>query len=313
MGPSVQRRFDTAAGATGRCVEVSGEPLVELVRSIASDGVTLDGALTAPAATTGQQAALPVDAVLMLPGVGGSFYSSALLARTAELYAAAGVAALRVNTRGHDTLFTSYTPKGPRRLGAAAELVSESTLDVAAWLEWIGGRGWRRVLLWGHSLGAIKSVYTQATAPSSAVVGIVALSPPRLSATAFRLGEGSAAYLHSLTEAKRQLAAGKGDSLIESRFPFPMPMTAETFVDKYGGERYSIESLVEKLRCPSQFFYGERELAAGQIAFSGLDTSLPPRNPLVTCQVVPAADHSYRECVDQAFAMQRAGLERAAR
>ena len=106
--------------------------LSELVRATATDGATLDGALTRG---QGPSAPAPLDAVCLIHGTGGNFYNSTFFEFLAERFAERGSAALRGNTRGHDGISTLVTTKGPRRQGAAFEIVDECRHD----------------LRWGHS------------------------------------------------------------------------------------------------------------------------------------------------------------------
>ena len=64
----------------------------ELVRTTTRDGLRLDGAYVSPTPATGGTG--PVDAVLVLHGLGGNFYGSPLLERLARWLSDAGVAVL---------------------------------------------------------------------------------------------------------------------------------------------------------------------------------------------------------------------------
>src|SRR5436305_2079702 len=85
-----------------------------------------------------------------LRGFRGNFYAPSFFGQVQETFASLGVAALRVNNRGHDLAYNSA--RG--RAGAAYEVLDDSRYDWRAWLDYAESQGWRRVLLWGHSLGA---------------------------------------------------------------------------------------------------------------------------------------------------------------
>ncbi|MCA9178872.1 MAG: alpha/beta fold hydrolase [Planctomycetales bacterium] len=285
---------------------------VELVRTRTADGMWLDGALSfAEANCSGQShiaapnaAVFPdFDAVILLHGVGSNFYQPRLLRDLAEAFDNAGVWTLRANTRGHDTLHTAATDQGGRIQGAAVEQVHDCLHDLDAWLAFLADRGRQRVLLLGHSLGAIKAVYYAA---QRAVAALAAISPPRLSAAAFGESRQSRVCLDSLELARRQITAGQGQTLIEVRFPFPMQMSPETYVDKYGGERYNILDRVGELRCPTLFTYGELELAEGP--FAGLPERLLEQGDrqCVSVEVVAGANHSYADRSEALFERIRA-------
>lgn len=280
----------------------------ELIRTQATDGLRLDGALFSPAADAAKP--LAIDAALCLHGVGANFYTSSTLEGIRSPLLDLGLMVAAVNTRGHDTVYMASMALGRRRQGAAYESVDDSRLDVAAWLSFLQQRGLQRVLLVGHSLGAIKSVYAQSLEQYPGVVGIVAISPPRLSHKAFMNSFESSVYFESLSTAEDLIRAGKPNELFEARFPFPLLITAAGYVEKYGpAERYNIVNYVPQLPCPALFVYGGKELSAGP-SFAGMpDTlrSLPGQSPRKVV-VVPDADHNYTGVYDALSAEIRSWL-----
>lgn len=265
----------------------------ELVRTQTADGLRLDGALVQPAAD--QPKSLPIDVALCLHGVGANFYTSSTLDGLRPKLLELGIPTLTVNTRGHDTVYIGSMAMGRRRLGAAYETVDDSRLDVAAWLKWLGGNGLKRVLLVGHSLGGIKSIYSQATEQFENVAGVVGISPPRLSHRAFMNSLESSIYFESLSTAEELIRAGKPNELFDAKFPFPLLITAAGYVEKYGpAERYNIVNYVPQLECPALFVYGGRELETGP-SFAGMPDTLRglPGMGKREIVVVPDADHNY--------------------
>ena len=83
---------------------------------------------------------------------------------------------LSVNTRGHDSVFGASLGNVRRRFGAAYEMVDDCRHDIAAWIEFLASRGHERIVLIGHSLGAIKAVYAQAHEKLPQVAAVVAVS-----------------------------------------------------------------------------------------------------------------------------------------
>lgn len=269
--------------------------LADLIRVTTPDGVRLDGALIAPAGNTQNS----IDAAVLIHGTGGSFYSSTLLESIALRLTELGTAALLVNTRGHDLISTASAIDGPRRQGAAYEQVNCATDDLTAWIELLKSRGYCRIGLIGHSLGAVKAVYAQAESPNSVVMRVVAISPPRLSCSYF-LGSPKAEEFQSLlTEAESLISAGRGQTLMDVRFPLPMLITAAGYVDKYGREeRYQVLKHVARLTCPTLFTYGSSEVA-GHAAFSGMPEEierLGRENPQLQIATIAGADHFYAGC-----------------
>src|SRR5688572_20406079 len=132
---------------------------VELVRTVTRDGLRLDGALTqAQSVSEGSSRSTPTAAIL-LHGVAANFYTSSTLEPLVPKLQELGIAALAVNTRGHDSVFGASVGQVRRRYGAAYESVDDCRHDIAAWIDFLKSRGHERTLLIGHSLGAIKAVY----------------------------------------------------------------------------------------------------------------------------------------------------------
>ena len=269
---------------------------VDLVRTLTPDGLRLDGAVLAGDEVVSR----PVDAAICLHGVGANFYTSSTLEAVAPALRKLGISVLLANTRGHDSLYTASVAMGRRRQGAAAEIVDECRLDVAGWCKFLVERGLTRILLVGHSLGAIKAVYSQSHEPNSSVVGLIAASPPRLSCQAFQNSLESAPFFDSLSTAQQLVKAGRGDELFLAKFPFPLLMSATAYVDKYGpGERYNILNFASRVPVPTLFTYGSKELESGGIAFAGLPEALaktPDKHGPLDVEVIAGADHNYTGC-----------------
>ncbi|QDU27418.1 Alpha/beta hydrolase family protein [Anatilimnocola aggregata] len=266
--------------------------LVELVRTTTADGLRLDGALHA--SDDGNVRKKP--AVLVLHGVGGNFYSSSTFEPLLPKLHAAGYPTLTVNTRGHDSVFGAQLGNIRRRLGAAYEIVDECRADIAAWIKLLVSRGHQRVILLGHSLGAIKAVYAQAHDRHASVAAVLAVSPPRLSFTAFNNAAESSVFFESMSIARELVKEGSDDELFDARFPFPLLITAASYIDKYGpAERYNILEFTQLLRCPTLFTYGSKELAQGGIAFAGLPEAINkiPAHAARDVITIPDADHFY--------------------
>ena len=269
---------------------------VELVRTVTADGLRLDGALAAAGKSNSTLASSAPTAAILLHGVAGNFYTSSTFDPLVPKLRALGLAVLSVNTRGHDSVFGASLGTVRRRLGAAYETVDDCRQDIAAWISFLASRGHERIALIGHSLGAIKSVYAQAHEEFAEVVAIVAVSPPRLSYSAFMNAPESSVFWESMSTAQRMVAEGEGEELFTARFPFPLLITAAGYIDKYGpAERYNMLQFAGRLKCPALFTYGSKELAQGGIAFAGMDEaviSLPRSGPR-DVRIIEGADHFY--------------------
>jgi pimeloyl-ACP methyl ester carboxylesterase len=238
-----------------------------------------------------------VDAVLLLHGVGSNFYSSVLLNHLSRCFADHDVMTLRANTRGHDFVSLARSHVGPQRTGAAYETVAHCHHDIRAWSDWLERRGARRIVLIGHSLGAVKALYTMAHHPLDAVAGVVAVSPPRLSCSQFQAGPRSKLFLRTMQRAQTHLDQGHPETMIRVTYPFPLLITAAGFVDKYGpAERYNFLNFAHLLPCPALITFGQEELDSGSVAFAGVPEALARLSsgagPLQSVTIA-AANHLY--------------------
>lgn len=281
--------------------------LVDLVHVTTADGLRLAGALEVPAASQERPSAVqpPVEAVVCVHGTGSNFYASTLMEAIAARLVENGIAALRVNTRGHDGISTTSGRLGPVRGGAAYEKVDDCRYDLAAWVALLTARGYERIGLLGHSLGGLKCIYALAHAAQSSASEpsplaragcLLAISPPRLSNSVFRASSHAAEFSAAFDEAQSLVDAGRGETLIQSTFPLPYVVTAAGYVDKYGAhERYNILHLLPQVTVPTLVLYGSEEVAQN-IAFSGMPEAiegLPPPNEHRAVGVIAGGDHFY--------------------
>lgn len=270
----------------------------ELVSATTSDKVRLDGLFCEPIPGPKQ---LNCDAVLLVHGLGGNFYQSRLLKHFARSATQRSMTALLVNTRGHDYLNSTTRMGRSATLGAAVEVIDECRFDFEAWIEFLVERGHERVVLLGHSLGAIKALYSQAHQPHNSVCGIAAFSATKLSYDSLLGSTGGDRFSHWLAEARRHVADGNGDQFMHVDFPFPTWMSATAYLAKYGdGDRYNWMSFADRIQKPVLAAFGARELEENP-AFAAMKNdiaNLKIRNFTVT--VVPNADHFYSACFDQA-------------
>ena len=266
--------------------------LVDLVQTTTRDGLRLDGCFQVP---TGPSA-LALDALCLVHGTGGSFYSSTLFEAFCEPLLSRGCAVLRVNTRGHDLLSNASTARGGRRQGAACEVVDDCRRDLAAWLDWLRQRVGPRAGLLGHSLGAVKSLYAAAREPNLAPACIVALSPPRLSYGEFCASLEGPQFQETYAQAQRYVEAGRPETLMDVRLPLPFVATAGGYTEKYGpDERYNYFRFAADAPCPTLVTFGGAEVE-NNMAFRGAPDELGPlaaRHGRMRTIVIPRADHFY--------------------
>jgi alpha-beta hydrolase superfamily lysophospholipase len=263
---------------------------VELVRASTPDGLILDGAWQ-----RAEAGKLALDAACLVHGTGSNFYSSTFMEMLATKLHEQGVSVARINTRGHDGISTAVTSQAPIKQGAAFETIADCVHDLAGWTEWIRRQAGPRLLLLGHSMGALKCLYAAAQNPALQPAGIVALSPPHLSYELFCRSAKADIFRENYQRAEA-LAATEKPGLIEVQFPMSMFITPAGYLEKYGPhERYNLLQFVPKITCPVLYLFGELEVAQG-VAFQLLPQalrSLQPSSDGREIDIIPGADHFY--------------------
>lgn len=266
---------------------------MELARVETADGIWLDG-LFEPADTAGTG---PVDACLLVHGTGANFYSPGVLEVFARRARAAGLASLRINTRGHDGVCTLRGRGGSRPGGAAHEIIGEAPLDLTAWLDWLVARGYPNLTLVGHSMGAVKALLLQAQAAHPAVRRVVAISPPRFHHATWQRHPQGELFRQDYREATGRVSRGEGHAYFAARQPVPYVTTAAGYLEKYGSEdRYDFVPWLPRIACPVLLLVGEQSerespAFAETVAVVQHDARLAGR---VTVRRVPRADIGYR-------------------
>lgn len=210
------------------------------------------------------------------------------------------------NNRGHHHGASLGQREGTPLMGGAWwELVSESWLDVKAWLDFAETLRPARLVLAGHSYGALKVTWYQGERQDPRLAGLISASGPvRPPGRRPELGE-------PLALAQRMVAEGRGLDLL----PFGSTgrpggtLSAQTLVDRekslvdvYGVE--SGDSPLSKVRCPFLAILGTNEPQIGSPA----DLDMLKRNARSSSRadtaLIEGADHVYtgrEEAVAQAI------------
>ena len=272
----------------------------ETVSVETTDGVGLDGLLVKPAMEG--QSRLPIDIVIMHHGVAGRFYRHRVFDPIMDQVAAQGCAALCVNNRGHDTVFTAEVHGKTRLLGAAYEIVDDCRYDWDAWIGFAAAQGYRRIGLWGHSLGAVKSIYYLAVQPDPRVACAIASSPPRQNYENYlaQPDDERGLFEKELAAAEGAVEEGDQERLIQTTYRRRTIFAARTFIDKYGpGSRYDVFQLIPRIQTPLFLTWGGLEPLpsnSSHVSFHELPAAaarFAADHPNVGFAEIEGADHGY--------------------
>jgi pimeloyl-ACP methyl ester carboxylesterase len=266
----------------------------ELVRVTTEDQLFLDGAWYRPA--TPASATYPIDACLLVHGTGSNFYAPGVLESFAVQAHSVGIAALRINTRGHDGICTIPGDKCAIRGGATYEHVADCVVDLHAWLDFLSSHGYSRVALVGHSMGGVKSAYTLSHRFHPLVQALVMISSPRFN-HAWYVGHPSAtAFREAFQRAQLAVVEGRPEELIPMTQPMPFLATAAGILDKYGPEdHYDWSRLLPSVPCPVLYVLGT-ESPRQSLGFDGVPmvlAELAHQHAHIQFTVVEGANTNY--------------------
>lgn len=199
----------------------------EIVRTLTQDGLELQGLLVKPE-TDDKGIGL-----LHIHGLAGNFYENRFIDAIADSVGKKGFWFLTVSTRGRDYIsdFLCFLPDGRKeyvQVGSVHEMFEDCLEDIDAWIRFFQGRGIERIILEGHSHGAVKVTYYFCRKSNEALCGLILLSPSDdFGLQRKRLGEN---FDQALSLAKDMISRGEARSLMPSRY-FDYPVSAATYYD----------------------------------------------------------------------------------
>ena len=272
--------------------------LVDLMSTITSDGVNLDGAFFAP--PDGEAMKGPVDAVLLIHGSSGNFYRPATKGMAEDLRDQ-GYACLALNSTARDTVW--FNQADGEYYGNAFEILDRSRLDLRAGIDYLWELGYRKIALLGHSMGAVRVAYYASTEPDDRVVAVMPISPVRLSYSYYLASEDAPEFQAILEKADQLEAEGKSQELMAVNFPISQMFSAAAYLDKHGpAERYNLVTLAPKIKVPMLAVAGSLETHT-RLRDMAQDLAVAAVNsPRAESVIIEGGNHSLNNCRAEASA-----------
>ncbi|MFQ6027306.1 MAG: alpha/beta hydrolase family protein [Dehalococcoidia bacterium] len=271
---------------------------VDLITLTSGDGVNLDAIFCEPA--SGVTPKGPVEAVLLIHGSGGNFYCPATKAMAEDLRSQ-GYACLAINTKGHDTVWAN-AGEGTY-YGNANEILDNSRWDLKAGIDYLEERGYRRIALLGHSMGAVKVGYYAATEADDRVVTVIPISPVRLSYSYYMESEAAAEFQQIIQQADQMEAEGRALDLMTVNFPISQMFSAFSYLDKHGpAERYNLVMLAPKIKIPMLVIAGELETHVRLRDCPQDMVTAAVHSPKAEYVIIPGGNHSLTNNTEKASA-----------
>jgi len=171
-------------------------------------------------------------------GTASNFYEENFIKYLVEALVASGISLLSMNNRGAG-VYDAY-----QKTGAAVEIFEDCLLDLDAVVEFAIEKGYRKIILSGHSLGTEKVVYYMAKGKyRTKISGVVLLAPAtspgsHIYSDNYQPSEIERQNVEKLMrEAQALIAAGKGDDFMNrSAYAGIMPKSALSFANTFNAD-----------------------------------------------------------------------------
>ncbi len=259
----------------------------QIVQVQTKDDIVDSGALFAPR----KDVAKPI-AVIWIHGWGVNFYSPTYVA-ISRAVAKRGYTTIAGNTRMHD-LGNVEAWRGEKRIrgGGYWGVASEEARDLAAWIDFAEGLGFKKIVLVGHSAGATAVRTYLAQTQDARLVGVV-LASGNVRADSRVPGP------ELLAQAKRMIVDGRPEDLLQGPF-----VSAATFMDIVNTppefkDFFGVQTpnpAVTRVHCPLLAFFGTNGDVGNEEDLELLKSSIKRQHAgpsRVNTLMIQGADHMY--------------------
>lgn len=270
-------------------------------RIITKDNLELAGLLYEPESGSKK-------VVVHVHGMAGNFYENKFLDFIAETLTSNGTALFVFNNRGCELIKDLYKVEDGKRtmvrLGSAYEIFEDSIFDIKAAIDFVSLKGFSKIHLSGHSLGAPKVAYYAAEGNDDRLSSVIFLSP----ADMVGLVTMDKNHDRDMNMAKKMIAEDRGDELL----PFPVlwdqsPLSAKSYIslgDK--DSRVAIFnfhnpddtlSVLSRIKIPILAVMGRKDDALVVSIEETMDRikKATTGSPKVETNILGDADHGYSE------------------
>lgn len=270
----------------------------ELVYVQSKDHIPNGGVVFAPP----KDSVKPI-AVIWIHGWGANFYQPTYV-NIGRALAERGYTCIAGNTRMHDLGNVVWVPTltGEKRIrgGGYWGVASEQVRDIAAWIDFAADRGFKGVVLVGHSAGWAAVTQYQAEKQDRRVVGVVVASGSVRPAT-------PPTDPDQIAQASRMMADGHPDDLVrDPKRSFPSFISAATMLDMvnsppelrdfFGTQTETKNPGVTRIRCPLLAFFGTNGDVGNEADLDLMKSSIQRQSngpSRVNTFMMKNADHMY--------------------
>lgn len=264
----------------------------EVVYAASKDSVINTGMLFHPK----KESTKPI-ALIWIHGWGVNFYSPSYIS-IGRAFAKKGYTCISVNTRMHDLANVEGYKSGKRvRGGGYWGIASDQTNDISAWVDFAESKGFKKIILIGHSAGAAAVREYQSEKQDNRISGLVLASgsvdpAPQIDSSQY-------------VQAVQLMSENKGEELIKDpKRSFPSYISAVTLMDIATSppaykDFFGVNTTnagITKIQCPILAFYGTNGDVGNEKTLQLLKASIKkqPKGPIsVTTTMIKGAEHMY--------------------
>ncbi len=231
-------------------------------RITTKDGLELHGLLFEPDRKT-------INALIHIHGWVGNFYENKFIDYIAEEVVSKGFSFFTFNNRGAGIINDFIKRKKSKvdyvRIGGSLEEFKDCVFDIKAAVDFLNKKGYKKIILQGHSLGCQKSTFYEYKTKDKRIKGLVLLAP--VDDIAFSKNTLKTKYEESLNIAKRMVKNGEGTKPVPKWMAFYQLLNAKMFLNvadpksdsgrlfDYSGELKEIQNI----NCPVLVVFGSKD------------------------------------------------------
>lgn len=268
----------------------------ELVRINSIDEIEQPGIIYSPKENTEKL-------VIHVHGLNGNFYENRFLDVLAKSYTSKGYSFLTFNNRGKDFIAELLKGDGFTIIGGSLERFKDCVLDIQGVINWVKEKGYKEIILEGHSYGCNKVLYYYNKMKDECVKKIVLLAPCDIPSEGKKFLSVEE-YQKAKEDSTRMVNEGKENELIDFSIMANGKIAAGTYYNDFlpGGENDFIRyvdgsngksELLNNVDVPVLVIFGDKDECVLTQPINIVKDYL--NNNIKDCniQVINGANHSY--------------------
>ena len=266
----------------------------ELVRINSIDGLEEVGILYTPNNKTEK-------IVVHVHGLNGNFYENRFLDVLSKAYTDKNYAFLTFNNRGKDYITEMNKGNDIAIIGGCLERFKDCLLDIEGVINWVKEKGYKEIILEGHSYGCNKVLYYYSKKKDQSIKKIVLLAPCDIPETVKKYLTQEE-YDTAKLESTRLVKENKEDALIDYAIMINNKISAGTFYYDFlpGGDndfiRYKDEEkneVLSSIDIPTLIIFGDADGFVLSESIEKVENYFNANITHANVQIIHNATHSY--------------------